>query len=198
MSRRVNLEARKKILAAAHGLFYRNGFRGTSMDDVASAAGMTKANVFHYYPTKDALGLAVFDQAAADMKPKLKARFSGAGDPIRAVARMFDEAAGALRQNGCGGGCFFGNLAQELSDHNEPIRVRLAEHLRFWAGQLASSLDRARTSGYFRPELRSDVAAEAIVSLFEGALLYSKASRQPRAVLSAKRLATRYLEACRS
>lgn len=198
MSRRLNLEARRKILAAAHGLFYRNGFRGTSMDDVACAAGMSKANVFHYYPTKDALGLAVFDHAAADMKIKLAELFMRRRDPIRAVARMFDEAAGFLRQNGCSGGCFFGNLAQELSDHNEPIRLRLAEYLRFWAGQLAASLDRARAGGYFRRGFRSDVAAEAILSLFEGAVLYSKASREPRAVLSAKRLATRYLEACRA
>ena len=131
MSRRLNLEARRKILAAAHGLFYRNGFRGTSMDDVAKAAGMSKANLFHYYPTKDALGIAVFEHVAADMKNKLASQFTRRTDPIRAVARMFDEAARLLRQNGCSGGCFFGNLAQELSDHNEPIRVRLAEHLRF-------------------------------------------------------------------
>jgi TetR/AcrR family transcriptional repressor of nem operon len=198
LSRRVNLEARKRILAAAHGLFYKNGFRGTSMDDVASASGVTKANLFHYYPTKETLGLAVFEYAAADMKDKLEEQFARSRDPIRGVARMFDEAAGRLRRNGCSGGCFFGNLAQELSDHNEPIRVRLAEHLRFWAGELAASLDRARAAGYFRRGFRSEVAAEAILSLFEGALLYSKVSRKPRAVLSAKRLATRYLETCRA
>jgi TetR/AcrR family transcriptional repressor of nem operon len=111
---------------------------------------------------------------------------------------MFDEAAFVLQRNGCSGGCFFGNLAQELSDHHEPIRLRLAEHLRFWAGQLAASLDHARTAGYFRPGFRSELAAEAILSLFEGALLYSKTSRKPRAVRSAKRLATGYLEACRA
>jgi TetR/AcrR family transcriptional repressor of nem operon len=198
MSRKVNHEARRRILSAAHGLFYRNGYRGTSMDDVAGAAGMTKANLFHYYPTKDTLGLAVFEHAAQEMKGKLEEQFTSSTDPIREIARMFDEAAGLLRRNGCSGGCFFGNLAQELSDHNEPIRVRMAEHLGFWAGQLAGSLDRARARGYFRRGFRSEAAAEAILSLFEGALLYSKVSRRPRAVLNAKRLATRYLETCRA
>ena len=198
MSRRVNIEARRRILAAAHGLFHRSGFRGTSMDDVASAAGMSKANLFHYYPTKDALVLAVVEYAATGIKAKLEEQFTRHRDPIRGVARMFDQAASLLRRNSCSGECFFGNLAQELSNHNTRIRVRLAEHLCFWAGELAAAMDRARAAGYFRRGFRSEAAAEAILSLFEGAVLYSKVSRKPRAVLSAKRLATRYLETCRA
>jgi hypothetical protein len=85
-----------------------------------------------------------------------------------------------------------------LPHQGRPRPGGLAEHLRFWAGQLAASLDRARAVGYFRRGFRSEVAAEAILSLFEGAVLYSKASREPRAVLSAKRLATGYLEGCRA
>jgi AcrR family transcriptional regulator len=76
------------------------------MDDVARAAGMNKANLFHYHPTKDTLGLAVFEHAAAGMKDKLEQQFTGQTDPIRGVARMFDQAAGLLRWNGCSGGCF--------------------------------------------------------------------------------------------
>ncbi len=197
MSRRVNHEARERILERAHKLFYQRGFRGTSMDDVASSAGIKKANLFHYYPSKEVLALAVFDRVATAMKDRVAAQFATRRDPIGVVARMFDEAGRFLRRSGCSGGCFFGNIAQEVSDHNEPLRERVAEHLRFWRGQLAALLERGRASGYFRPEFPAESAAEAILSLFEGAVLYSKASRRTDPVASAKLMATGYLEACR-
>ena len=198
MSRARNVEARERILAAAHKLFYKNGFRGTSMEDVALRAGIKKPNLFHYYSTKEVLALAVFDHAAAGMKLRVAAQFDGQEDPIRSVACMFDDAGRRLRRSGCSGGCFFGNIAQEVSDQSEPMRTRLALHLRYWADQLAAVLERARRSGYFRPGFRADTTAEAILSLFEGALLYSKASRRVRAVESAKQMATGYLEAYRA
>lgn len=198
MSRRPNVETRERILESAHNLFYNGGFKGVSMDDVAQAAGVKKANLFHYFPTKEALALAVFDRATAGMKERMTAHFSvRRRDPIVAVARMFEDAASRMRRSGCTGGCFVGNMAQEMSDGNERIRLKVSEHLRFWAGQLASHLERGRTRGYFRPELEVERAAEAILSLFEGALLYSKASREPGAVESAKRMAVGYLEAFR-
>jgi hypothetical protein len=42
------------------------------------------------------------------------------------------------------------------------------------------------------------VAAEAILSLLEGALLFCKASKSPEPVESAKHLAVAYLEAARA
>ena len=41
------------ILARAAELFARHGYRGTSMNDVADAAGLSKATLYHYYQDKD-------------------------------------------------------------------------------------------------------------------------------------------------
>jgi AcrR family transcriptional regulator len=197
MSRRANIEVRERILAAAHKLFYDNGFKGVSMSDIAAAAGVKKANLFHYYPAKEALALAALEQVADGMKRQVAERFAGRGevDPLVSIASMFDEAAGRMRESGCSGGCFIGNVAQELSDHNEKVRLKVQECLQFWCGEVASFLERARTAGFFRPDLRPSQAAEAIVCLLEGALLCSKASKQTRAVESAKQMAVGYLEA---
>ena len=64
MPGKVNVGARQRILEAARKLFHERGLRGVSMEDVAGAAGIKKANLFHYYPTKESLELAVLDQAA--------------------------------------------------------------------------------------------------------------------------------------
>jgi len=199
MARKPNTEARRRILEAARELFLERGLRGVSMEEVAGAAGLKKANLFHYYPTKESLELAVLEQAAGEMKEQVDAQLSGkARDPVGAVASMFEQAGRGMRARRCRGGCFLGNVAQEASDHNETIRVRVSEFLRYWTDQLASFLDRGRASGYFRPELEPRPAAEAILALFEGALLFAKASRRADPVESSKRMAVAYLEAFRA
>src|SRR5947207_4339328 len=177
MARTANLEARQRILDAAHRLFYASGLNAVSMDAVASAAGMKKANLFHYYPSKESLELAVLDHAAAGMNERIARVARTSYDPVGAVQRIFEEAAAVMRQSQCSGGCFFGNLAQESADGNEPIRLKVAEHLQAWTMALAAFLERWHRTGYFREEFEPQVAAQAILSLLEGALLFSKASK---------------------
>lgn len=45
-------EKRQRILDAAISCFGATGYRKTSMQDVAEAAGISKAMVFHYFDTK--------------------------------------------------------------------------------------------------------------------------------------------------
>jgi AcrR family transcriptional regulator len=198
MPRTANLEARQRILDAAHKLFYTGGLNAVSMDCVAAAAGMKKANLFHYYPTKESLELAVLDHAAASMNERIARVARHSYDPVGAIQRIFEEAAGLMRQSQCSGGCFFGNLAQETADGNETIRQKVAEHLHAWTTELAAFFERWRQAGYFREDFQPQVAAQAILSLLEGALLFCKASKSPEPVDSAKQLAVAYLEAIRA
>ncbi|MBI3549431.1 MAG: TetR family transcriptional regulator C-terminal domain-containing protein [Elusimicrobia bacterium] len=195
MSRTPNLEARERILSAAFTLMHARGFNDVSMDDVAAGAGLKKANLFHYYPTKEALGLAVFDYAAAKMRAGMEERFSKGEDPIRLVEGMFSDVAEGMEANSCKGGCFVGNLAQELSDHYEKIRLRVSAHLKDWTNLLAGALERGRAKGYFRKEMKCCESAEAILSLFEGATLVSKANKETQPLDNARKMAVRYLKA---
>ena len=196
MARTLNLEAREKILKAAAGLIHERGFRDVSMEDVSEEAGIKKANLFHYYPTKEALGLAVLDFVSQPMKDKVAERFSrGTGDPIKMVEGMFAEVADGMRRGGCHKGCFFGNLAQELSDLDERMRGKIAEHFRFWSDQIADALERSRRAGYFKSALKSRGAAQAILSLFEGAMTLCKAEKDAGPLDDARKAASDYLHA---
>lgn len=48
-------QKRRAILATATALFLRNGFRGTSMDEVASQAGVSKQTVYKQFTDKELL-----------------------------------------------------------------------------------------------------------------------------------------------
>lgn len=48
-------ERRAEILRAALDLIGRNGYRGSTLADIADAVGLTKAGVLHYFDSKDHL-----------------------------------------------------------------------------------------------------------------------------------------------
>ncbi|WP_049751645.1 TetR/AcrR family transcriptional regulator [Halorhodospira halophila] len=48
-------EAAERILAAAKHLFARDGYSSVSIRDIAEAAGVSKANVFHHFASKEEL-----------------------------------------------------------------------------------------------------------------------------------------------
>mgnify|MGYP001821313898 CR=1 FL=1 len=53
-------EKRMQIMSAAMELFTLNGFEGTSVDDIAAAAGVSKQTVYSNFGSKEALfGLAI-------------------------------------------------------------------------------------------------------------------------------------------
>jgi AcrR family transcriptional regulator len=48
-------EKHRKIMQAATDLFTRNGFEGTSVDDIAAAAGVSKQTVYSHFGCKETL-----------------------------------------------------------------------------------------------------------------------------------------------
>ncbi|KZL11585.1 MULTISPECIES: TetR family transcriptional regulator C-terminal domain-containing protein [Pseudovibrio] len=52
---RIQIEKTEKILAAALDVFSTYGFRGSTIDQVAQQAGLSKPNLFYYYDSKDAI-----------------------------------------------------------------------------------------------------------------------------------------------
>lgn len=64
---------RATILDAAAKLFAAHGFEGASLNDVAQAVGVTKAAVYHYFPTKK----DIFDEMMVDLLERQYAAVSG-------------------------------------------------------------------------------------------------------------------------
>ena len=59
MSRRPSPERRALILQVARQQFAHTGFAGTTMADIARAAGMGAGSLYVYFPTKDAIALTL-------------------------------------------------------------------------------------------------------------------------------------------
>ena len=68
MSRRLTAEQRRhQLLAVALELFAHRGYRATTMDDIAEAAGVTKPLLYQHFSSKRALYLELVDSIAKDL-----------------------------------------------------------------------------------------------------------------------------------
>ena len=83
-------QTRAALVAAGRRLFGENGFRATSVEDLAREARVTTGALYHHFPTKTAVFEAVFVQAHTDlMKASAKAA-QGASDGIEELALGFE------------------------------------------------------------------------------------------------------------
>lgn len=96
------MATRARLLAAAEDLFTRRGYAGTAIGDVAARAGVGVGTLYHHFPDKRALLLALVDawgeRVAARRRTELDhARFLG-DDPRSGIRRWLRGAYERLRK----------------------------------------------------------------------------------------------------
>ena len=80
------------ILSAALESFLRLGYHGTTVRDVARAAGMSVPNVYHYYASKQALLVAIMDRTMGEFWHRCelaRAEGSDAEERVRLLVECF-------------------------------------------------------------------------------------------------------------
>src|SRR4051794_39267669 len=94
MARARRKEARPgEIVAAALASFADRGYAATKLEDVATAAGISKGTIYLYFPTKEDLFRAVVRQAVLPNVESAEADFAShsgsSADLLRALAQRF-------------------------------------------------------------------------------------------------------------
>lgn len=78
---RIQTEKRELILEAALEMFSAHGFRGSTIDQIAEAAGMSKPNLLYYFRRKEDIHEALIQRLLKTWLQPLR-ELDEAGDPI--------------------------------------------------------------------------------------------------------------------
>ena len=82
---------RRLILKAAAKVFAREGIARASMNKVAKTGGISKANIYHYYASKDALLFDILDAYLSSLRERiLQLPLSGLDDAAK-LMRVLEE-----------------------------------------------------------------------------------------------------------
>ena len=170
-------DTRARIVDAAALLIAERGFKRTSIDDVIDRARLSgKSHFYHYFRSKDQLGLEVLNRQFEQFTER---GLAGLRDPLIApIERLhlfIDSLVDLQAERGFKIGSPFGNLASEMADSHEGFRERLSLVFERWSAQLQSLLWEARP--LLHDGVDADRLSRFIIATLEGALMMSKVNR---------------------
>lgn len=86
------------ILQAALEVFSAYGYRGTTVDQIAERAGMSKPNLLYYFRRKDDIYRAVLEKTLADWLAPLRG-LDPEGEPLAEISRYISAKMAMSRDN---------------------------------------------------------------------------------------------------
>jgi TetR/AcrR family transcriptional regulator, transcriptional repressor for nem operon len=192
---------REKLLTAAFAEMYHHGFQAASLDTILSSAGVTKGALYHHFPNKTALGLAVVDEV---IKPIVLRDWLGPvdrlpHDPVTAINRAIRHKVTVMVGEGhVAYGCPLQNLAQEMSPVDEGFRQRLNAVFDLWRTGFAQALRRGQAAGGVRIDIDPAKVAAFLVASAEGAFGLAKSANSAQVLRASLDVLQSFVESLRS
>ena len=81
---------RNRVFEVAAEVFHRKGYDNTSMSDVASAAGLTKAGLYHHVASKESLLYTILDYGLDLTESHVVKPLEEIADPLQRLKTMID------------------------------------------------------------------------------------------------------------
>lgn len=166
---------RRRLMETAFVEIHREGFQGLRINTVLDKAGLTKGAIYHYFPSKQALGYAVVDEIIADhIKDVWLDTLARESDPAAAIRQALKKATESRDLDIGRYGCPLNNLAQEMSPIDEGFRMRTSRLFKQWRDAIAGAVERGKTSGSIRPDVDSMSVATYLLASIEGCIGLAK------------------------
>ncbi|MDT0304450.1 TetR/AcrR family transcriptional regulator [Streptomonospora wellingtoniae] len=143
-----------RLLSVATRLFAEQGFERTSVQELVSAAGVTKGAMYHYFTSKEDLLYAIYQRVLAMQTERLNA-FAGAEGPVG--ERLRNAAVDVVHttvDNLDDTRIFFRSLHMLSDDRMTAVRKeRRRYHERF-----RGMIEEGQREGVFRTDVPADIA----------------------------------------
>ena len=169
-------DTKGRIVAAAMELFWEKGYGSTSIADILGRAGVNSGSLYHYFPGKQDLLVAVLDTYRDGIAPMLlEPAWEGVEDPIERVFALLARYRELIVATDCLYGCPIGSLALELHEPDPPVRERMAQNFDAWTGAVRGCLEQAQ--GRFAPGTDFAALAEFALTVMEGGVMQARTHR---------------------
>jgi TetR/AcrR family transcriptional regulator, lmrAB and yxaGH operons repressor len=167
-------DSRSKMIHAAAELFRQRGYHATALSDVIQASGAPRGSTYFHFPGgKQELAREVIALAGDEIEQMAAAAAASCDGPGSFVRALGDMVAARLEGSGYRSGCAIATMVLELAPENEDISTDFEKVFARWRKALAGPFVTWRIT----PARAADLA-DLVMSVFEGALVVSRAARR--------------------
>jgi len=177
----MTVTTKARIMDSTAELFRRQGYNGTGVKQIVAAAAAPFGSLYHFFPGgKEQLGAEVIRSSGAMYMQLFAEIVRDVPDVPTAVGNFFDGAAETLRETDYADACPIATVALEVASTNEPLRIATAEVFDSWIGGASAYFEHAGI-----PPARARALAFSMLSLLEGAFVFSRAMRSTEPLAAA-------------
>lgn len=170
-----------KLIDAAVALFAVKGFNNTGIAEILAQVKVPKGSFYHYFKSKEDLGLAVIDHYGHILRDGLASALKNTPDSPLIRLRLYFEAVLAYFGEHFGRcNCLLGNLGQELALQSDAMREAIYQHYQGIESLIAKCLTEAKSAGELSSTADVDLLARQLFAAWEGCLIRSKLEQSTR------------------
>lgn len=190
-------ETKRKLVEAGVNLMRIRGYNATTVDEICSAAGVTKGGFFHYFKSKEEIARAALEYFfAGKARAYEEADFRQLEDPLERVLGRLDF---VVASSGGGThttkGCLFGVFAQEMAFTSPEFQSACQGYFSKIAGDFEKDLAAAKAAYAPGSSWQPKRVAWLYVALVQGSLLLAKTAGSNRVLVANLEEFRQYLQA---
>lgn len=179
LKRKAPVESRQELLAIAVDCFARHGYQGTTIDMIATAAGVTKGALYYHFRDKEKLLFEAVRDRVEDFERRVVAGVTPIEDPVRAVRHIADTCLFVATRNNHRR--FLLTLMVEAIDSYPDLAVQFREMMQRFRAYVARIVRVGQERQIFRFDVEHRVAAEVFIGGIMGAeIQFYQDSREVR------------------
>lgn len=187
--------AKDKLLNAALSLIREKGFSAMTVDDLCTRAGVTKGAFFHYFRSKEELGVAAAEYWSAVTGAFFeKAPYHDHEDPLERVLAYIDFRRELLRGEIPEFTCVVGTMVQETYRQCPEIRAACAASIFGHAGTLVDDIRDAILAYGVPVSWTAQSLAAHTQAVLQGAFILAKAKNDPAVAVESLDHLRHYIE----
>ena len=169
---------RHEIFHSSVALILKQGFTGTSMQEIAEAAGVGKSTLYDYFPTKDHVLLFVFEEEL-DVFQEQAESMAARDIPVQEKLNKILEAHLETLLNNKN---FFTEISLQVMQLGQIVQQRIMKKRYAYQDLLRAVLDQGVREGVFRP-VNTRLAARAMIETMEVLVYTTRPTGTPREML---------------
>ncbi|WP_262847504.1 TetR/AcrR family transcriptional regulator [Mumia quercus] len=155
------------VLEAARDAFWRDGYAGTSVQDLTEATGLKTQSLYGAFGSKHDLFLRVLDEYGTRQAAGLESAVATDSSPwhgLKAAVTFEDGGRLDLPQQGC----LMANSTAALSAQDEEVRTRACQAYEGTLALFSRQITAAQERGEIDGDLDADQTARALIAVMQG------------------------------
>jgi TetR/AcrR family transcriptional regulator, transcriptional repressor for nem operon len=165
-------DTKQRIIEAAARAMIEKSYNGVGLNEILSAAGVPKGSFYHFFKSKENLGIAVIEMAAADKLERIRSFATlRTESPLTRLRHLYEWVRQDISEGNVRTECVLCKLALEQASLSQPMREAIRSSFDQYKVLVAQIIREAQAVGEIDPNLDADSLSDFLSVSLQGALV---------------------------